>query len=194
MKLKIILGYLFFLCQFSYGCICPELDYLDLEQCSRYDFIAYGLVVEKEACPKGMVTFVPSEVFKGKFLSELPIEINCEVDCLLDINKGEYWLIYGKYTNAQEVKINFCGHSRKQLPDTIIDYQSELSGRVFQKELQFLQSTFELQTADSKHELKQRKYEKVDPALVPWLFGIGGVVMVIGYLTFFRTKKKNTPT
>lgn len=182
------------MCQYSYCCTCPELDFLNLEQCSRYDFIAYGLVVGKEECPEGKVYFEPSEVFKGRWRSELPVEVNCEIDCLLDINEGEYWLVYGKYTNSLEVKINFCGHSRKQLPDTIVDYQAEVSGRTFRKELLFLQSTFELQTAKSKRELTGRKYEKIDPELVPWLFGIGGAVMIFGYFTFFRTKKRNTPT
>jgi len=173
------------------ACICEELSFLTLQECGKYDWIAYGVVGEVETCPEGIVSFDPLKIYKGKYSKRVEVELNCDIDCVPDVNTGETWLFYAEKDNAQNLRVGFCGHSRKQLPDSIQDFQSEFNGRTFKGELQFLEENFEVARKVRGINLEQRKYEKVDPKLVPYLIGIGLLFMLIGYFVFNKIVEKN---
>ena len=105
----------------------------------------------------------------------------------LAVTKGEYWILYGEMNNSLEVKLSFCGHSRKQLPKEQRDYETEIRGTSFEEDLAFLKANFDTKQKD-KNELKARKYEKVDPYLVPILLGAGLLFMVVGFFIMKRLK------
>lgn len=168
----------------SEACVCSELGYLTLQECGKYDWIGYGIVNDIEECPDGIVDFHPLKIFKGKYSKQEDVFLNCDIDCVPDVNKGESWLIYAKKDNAQNLHVSFCGHSRKQLPDSIQDFQGDVNGRSFRGELKFLSENFEVAQKVNGINLEQRKYEKVDPAKIPYLLGAGLMFMVIGYFVF----------
>jgi len=93
-------------------------------------------------------------------------------------------LVYAEKDNAQNLRVSFCGHSRKQLPDSVQDFQGDVNGRTFKGELDFLDQNFEVATKFNGINLEQRKYEKVNPKLVPYLIGIGLLFMIVGYFVF----------
>ena len=92
--------------------------------------------------------------------------------------------------NAQEIQVNQCSFTRNQLPDTVQDYSEVVRGTKFEDDLVFLKNNFESKV-DDKNELKAKKYEKVDPELVPVFLGISLVFMLIGFLVIKRVGKKN---
>jgi len=166
------------------ACICEELGFLTLQECGKYDWIAYGVINDVEVCPEGLVDFHPLKIYKGKYSKQVDVELNCDIDCVPDVNKGETWLIYAEKDNAQNLRVSFCGHSRKQLPDSVQDFQGDVNGRTFKGELDFLDQNFEVATKFNGINLEQRKYEKVNPKLVPYLIGIGLLFMIVGYFVF----------
>ena len=184
------LGKLFFLLFFSNNlnaAVCDDLPKLSLEQCGHYDFIAYGKIESDLNCDNEQVSFYPLSVFKG-YIEGKKIDLftSCS-DNGLPLSKGEYWVLYGFYNNAQQIKLSICGHSRKQISNEEVDYQRDLRGTSFDEDLTFLKDNFSVKVY-GKRELLPKKYEKVSPKLVPILLGVGLVFMVVGY---FVIKKLN---
>lgn len=172
------------------ACICPELSAITKQKCGSYEWIAYGKVGSVKGCPEGSFEFHPLNIFKGAYADVVPVALDCEYECVPDIVEGDTWILYGKLNNAQEVYLNFCGHSHKRLPDSVQDYHAELAGMSFKAELAFLQDNFNTVEETNRKEIGELKYEKVDPALVPWLLGGGLVFMVVGYFVFNAVMKR----
>ena len=182
-----LINCLLFLSPFlSFASSCAELERLDLQQCGHYDFIAYGRVDGDLDCAEQSFLFTPIEVFKGTTDEEAELFTSCNNQGLA-VTKGEYWILYGEMNNSLEVKLSFCGHSRKQLPKEQRDYETEIRGTSFEEDLAFLKANFDTKQKD-KNELKARKYEKVDPYLVPILLGAGLLFMVVGFFIMKRLK------
>ena len=167
---------------FSYS--CPDLPKLSLEKCGHYDFVAYGRVDSEVDCEDQKFLFTPINVFKGESSKSIDLFTKCQGEGL-SVSKGEYWILFGKMNNSLEVQLSFCGHSRKQLPVGEKDYETEARGTSFSEDLAFLKNSF-IEKKENQNELKARKYEKVDPILVPILLGVGLVFMVVGYFFIKR--------
>lgn len=171
----------------SFAAVCGELPELNIEQCGHYDFIAYGRVDGDLDCESGKVKFTPVDIFKGEFVEFIDVFSECSGKGL-PLSKSEYWILFGKRNNAQDIQLHICGHSRKQIPSTQTDYQTDVRGTTFQEDLAFLRANFKSKNANEK-DLQPRKYQKVDPVLVPILLGVGLVFMVVGFLVMKRMKK-----
>lgn len=164
---------------------------LSVETCGFYDFIAYGRVDSEIDCSNsGALLFSPVELFKGDASGDLILYTDCK-DCGVSFSKGEYWIVFGNKNNAQEIQVNQCSFTRNQLPDTVQDYSEVVRGTKFEDDLVFLKNNFESKV-DDKNELKAKKYEKVDPELVPVFLGISLVFMLIGFLVIKRIGKRNS--
>ena len=172
---------------YSKAAVCDDLPKLSLEQCGHYEFIAYGKIESDLNCDNEQVSFYPISVFKGYFESKIIDLFTSCSDNGLPLSKGEYWILYGFYNNAQQIKLSICGHSRKQISKEEVDYQYDLRGTSFQEDLTFLKENFSLKVFGKK-ELLPKKYEKVEPELVPFLLGIGLLFMVVGYLVIKKLK------
>ena len=69
-----------------------------------------------------------------------------------------------------------------------VDYQYDLRGTSFDEDLTFLKDNFSVKVY-GKRELLPKKYEKVNPKLVPILLGVGLVFMVVGYFVIKKLKR-----
>jgi hypothetical protein len=171
----------------SIASVCDILPKLSLEQCGHYNFIAYGKIESDLDCENQLVSFYSISVFKGSLKDKI---VDLYTPCSgngLPVTKGEYWLLYGFYNNAQELKLSICGHSRKQIAKEIVDYQTEVRGSSFNEDLNFLKQHFSLKVAGKK-ELTSKKYEKFNPKLVHVFLGVGLLFMVVGYFVIKRLK------
>lgn len=176
--------------QLSWACVCKEQGKLSLQECGKYDWIAYGIVDEVSSCPEGVITFSPLAIYKGEYSKQVQLKMDCDVDCQHDAHPGDVWVFYAEKDNGQELNVGFCSHSRKKMPEGAPDFQTGINGMTFEKELLFLKDNFKVQTKSSKRELKARKYEKVNPRNIPLLLGAGLVFMVVGYFVFNKIVKK----
>ena len=171
----------------SIASVCDVLPKLSLEQCGHYNFIAYGKIESNLDCENQRVSFYSISVFKGSLKDKI---VDLYTPCSgngLPVTKGEYWLLYGFYNNAQELKLSICGHSRKQISKEEIDYQTEVRGSSFIDDLNFLKKNFSLKVVGKK-ELAPKKYEKFNPKLVPVFLGIGLLFMVVGHFVMKKLK------
>lgn len=173
-------------------CECDEFVPLNKQECSKYEVIFSGKVLEYTPCSEenAQVTFELQELYKGDYPSPLPVLLTCEsAECIPDFIKGDEWLIFAHKNNAQEVLFDVCSRSRKLLPDSVTDYMSEMTGLSFFQEKAFLQQNFE-PTTGSTQDLKPKKYEKVNPKLIPIFLGISLLFMVIGLWVMKYLKRK----
>tara|TARA_B100001173_G_scaffold14910_1_gene12322 strand:+ start:271 stop:858 length:588 start_codon:yes stop_codon:yes gene_type:complete len=172
---------------YSKASVCGVLPKLSLEQCGHYNLIAFGKIESDLDCENERVSFNAISVFKGSLKDKI---VDLYTSCSgsgLPFTQGEYWLVYGVYNNAQELKLSICGHSRKQISKGEIDYQTEVRGSSFFEDLSFLKQHFSLKIPGKK-ELSAKKYEKFDPKLVPVFLGIGLLFMVLGYFVMKKLK------
>lgn len=171
----------------SIASVCDPLPKLSLEECGHYDFIAFGKIESDLDCDNENLSFYPISLFKG-YIKDKVVDLYTPCsDNGLPVSKGEYWILFGFYNNAQEIKLSICGHSRKQISKEEVDYQTDLRGTSFSDDLDFLKQNFTLKV-NQKKELLAKKYQKLDPELVPVLLGIGLLFMIVGY--FFIKKLK----
>ena len=180
------LAILLFLSLSSKAVVCSELNKLSLQECSQYDFIAYGRIDAALNCEEGSAQFTPVSVYKGKMEESIELFTSCE-DGGIPLAKGEYWILFGDLNNAQEIQLNICSHSRRKALPGEMDYSSDVRGTTFEDDLAFLEKNFTQKIA-GQNELLPKKYEKIDPVMVPVLLGIGLIFMIVGY--FFIRKKK----
>ena len=168
------------------GKVCPELPALDLEQCGHYDFISFGRIDGELDCELGKVIFTPITVFKGEGNQSISLYTSC-TDGGIPFSKGEYWVVFGKKNNAQEIQVYFCEHSRQQLPDSIKDYTTEARKTSFQDDLSFLKRNFSKKVTIAQ-ELVPKRYEKISPQKTILLLSIGLVFMLVGFVIIRRWK------
>lgn len=171
--------------------VCNEVPFLTLEACGQYDYIAFGRVTSDINCEAHKVKFTPLNTFKGaQEDEEVDLYTSCEDDGVL-FHKGDLWLVYGSLNNAQEIQVHVCGHSRKQFKNEANDFYVLERGSTFKKDFTFLKENFSEKEAN-RNELKPRKYEKVDPVMVPVLLGVGLLFMIVGIFVFKRLGKSKT--
>jgi hypothetical protein len=172
------------------ACGCPELHPLTLADCGRYEVIFEGTVVSVDSCKdeKSLAYFSIETLFKGDYITMVPVYFECGTSCEMDFQKGDKWIIYGEKNNAQEVVTNFCSRSRKQPAEGQTDNYLFNSVHTYKEELKLLNEFFE---AGEKHNegIEPRKYEKVNPPLIPILLLASIIFMAVG-MYFFRKKKK----
>lgn len=186
--------FLLFLNQ-GYSCICvEELKGLDAQVCSRYEWIFEGKVTEIDCDKESQIKVEIIRSFKGDQNTFELINVDCLTSCSANFQQGEVWLFTLNRNNALEAYFEYCEHSRKKVVDNQdVDYQVEARGTSYTQDLQFLADHFGDGNSKSDAdviELKERKYEKVDPKLIPWFLGISLVVMLLGYLIFNLVSKK----
>lgn len=172
------------------ACGCPELHPLTLADCGRYEVIFEGTIDSVYACSdeKALTYFSVETLFKGDFLTIVPVYFECGTSCEMDFQKGDRWIIYGEKNNAQEVVVNFCSRSRKQPAEGETDHYAFASAHTYNEELSLLNEFFEI---GEKHNegIQPRKYEKVNPSLIPIFLLVSIIFMAVG-LYLFRRKKK----
>lgn len=170
------------------GVICEQLPKLAPQSFSHYDYIAFGKVVSSVTCSEdeGTVEFQPLSTFKGESLQNIALKTSCS-DGGVNFQKGDIWLVFGKKNNAQDIQVHICGHSRKQFKNVKDDYYVLERGSTFKSDFAVVKNYFS-QKGQQGTNLKPRKYEKVDPIMVPILLSIGLLFMVVGILIFRRKK------
>jgi len=174
------------------ACVCDEKYSLTLQVCSSYDVIFSGKVQESSPCEAGesLVTFEVSELYKGQVDPECNVRYICGAeDCSLDFQNDSEWLVFVNKNNAQECVFDLCSYSRVLLPDSFAVYDNEVRGTTFFQDKDFLVSNFDVNKRFS-NELKARKYEKVEPKLVPVFLGVSLLFMLVGMFVFKKVSDK----
>jgi len=174
------------------ACVCDEKRSLTLQVCSSYDVIFSGKVQKSSPCETGesVVTFEVLELYKGDVDPECNVRYVCGTeDCSVDFQNDYEWLVFVNKNNAQECVFDLCSYSRALLPDSFSVYDNQVRGTTFFQDKDFLVSNFDVDKMFS-NELKARKYEKVEPKLIPVFLGVSLLFMLVGMFVFKKVSDK----
>jgi len=140
--LKISLS-LFFIFLFGFSinaCQCP-LSILSLEECNKYEIIFKGKILRVENCDHkfGEAIFDVEELYKGIATQEFKVLFDCAEECVQKFNVGDEWIIYSRYKQVDNAKMDWCSRSRKFFKVDKEDFYTVTYGNDYYDEVKFLQ-------------------------------------------------------
>jgi hypothetical protein len=143
----------------SVACQCPATT-LSLDECNKYEVIFRGRVDSVRLCDNnfGEAFFIVSELYKGNATKRFKILFECGTPCALSFNPGEEWIIYSRYKQINNVKMDWCSRSRKFFKVAKEDFYLVNYGNTYDEEVAFLQKNLGLHRllADNKNVSENR--------------------------------------
>lgn len=127
------------------SCQCP-LTTLGLDECNKYEIIFKGKIVSVTTCDNnfGTAVFEIEELYKGNATKQFKVLFECGVECAMDFNEGEEWIIYSRYKQVDKALMNWCSRSRKFFKNAKEDFYTSTYGNDYYDELKFLRQTLGL--------------------------------------------------
>lgn len=138
--LKIALLAIFSFSYASYSaCQCP-LTQLGKAECDKYEIIFKGKVVSVKECNHnfGEALFELEELYKGDATKQFKVLFECGVECAQKFNPGDEWIIYSKYKQIDNAKMDWCSRSRKFFKVDKEDFYTFTYGNDYYDEAKFL--------------------------------------------------------
>lgn len=137
---KILLFLFSLLFQHAQACQCP-LTQLSLDECNKYEIIFKGKVVSVVDCDLkfGEALFEIDELYKGNAGKQFKVLFECHVECAQKFTVGDEWIIYSRYKQIDNAKMDWCSRSRKFFKIDKEDFYTYTYGNDYYDEVKFLQ-------------------------------------------------------
>jgi len=121
------------------ACQCP-LTKLSMDECAKYEIIFKGRILRVVDCDHkfGEAIFEVEELYKGNATKEFKVLFECGVECAQKFNPGEEWIIYSRYKQIDNAKMDWCSRSRKFFKVDKEDFYTVTYGNDYYDELKFL--------------------------------------------------------
>ena len=145
--MRLYFSYLLFFTLFFFGnffnanaCQCP-LTALSMEECNKYEIIFKGKILSVAPCDNkfGVAVFEVQELYKGIVTNQFKVLFECGVECAMEFNEGEEWIIYSNYKQVDRAKMDWCSRSRKFFKNLKEDFYTVTYGNDYFEEVIFLQ-------------------------------------------------------
>ncbi len=141
------------------ACQCP-LTSLSLAECHKYEVIFKGKIVSVKNCNNnfGEAAFEVEELYKGNATKKFNVLFECGVECAMQFNVGEEWIIYSVYKQIGNVKMDWCSRSRKYFKIEKQDFYTDTYGNDYNDEVKFLREKLGLHrlTMETKNAAENR--------------------------------------
>jgi hypothetical protein len=123
----------------SKACQCP-LTTLGMAECDKYEIIFKGKILSVISCDHkfGEAMFEIEELYKGTVAKKFKVLFECKVECAMQFNVGEEWIIYSKYKQVDNAMMNWCSRSRKYFKNEKEDFYTVNYGNDYYDEVKFL--------------------------------------------------------
>lgn len=150
--------------QSSKACQCP-LTQLSLEECNKYEIIFKGKILRVVDCDHkfGEAVFEIQELYKGNATQEFKVLFECNVECAQKFNPGEEWIIYSRYKQIDNAKIDWCSRSRKFFRIPGEDFYTVTYGNDYDDEVGFLRKNLGIHRVISDHK-NQAENRNIHPS------------------------------
>lgn len=111
-----------------------------MEECNKYEIIFRGKIVSVKDCGDkfGEAIFEIEELYKGNATKEFKVLFECDVECAQKFNPGEEWIIYSRYKQIDNAKMDWCSRSRKYFKVDKEDFYAVTYGNDYYDEVKFL--------------------------------------------------------
>jgi len=122
------------------ACQCP-LTRLSMEECNKYEIIFKGRIDSVKNCGDkfGEAFFEIEELYKGNATKHFKVLFECNVECAQNFNPGDEWVIYSRYKQIDNAKMDWCSRSRKYFKIDKEDFYTVTYGNDYYDEVKFLQ-------------------------------------------------------
>lgn len=196
LNFKILLFFILFNCFYlpSNACQCP-LTNLSIEECNRYEIIFKGKIISVKNCEGkyGEAIFEVEELYKGNATKQFKVLFECGVECAMQFNAGEEWIIYSRYKQIDNALMDWCSRSRKYFKNEKEDFYSVNYGNDYFSELKFLREKLGLHRllADSKNTSEGRNIKPSSNQMIITLFVSIAVLLLFYQLFNIWYKKQN---
>lgn len=122
------------------ACQCP-LTQLSVDECAKYEIIFKGKIVSVVDCDLkfGEALFEIEELYKGNAGKQFKVLFECNVDCAQKFAVGDEWIIYSRYKQIDNAKMDWCSRSRKFFKIDKEDFYTYTYGNDYYDEVKFLQ-------------------------------------------------------
>lgn len=193
----ILISFFIFISSTCIACECRPISPISKELSSDYDVIFYGSVDSVSICDndkeRAIAYFTIKDLYKGNAVKYVKINFDCSSECLMSFANDEEWIIYAKYTKFDYLNVSICDHNRKKFNEGEQDLYLIDSKRTFIEELQFLKTTFGIQTFIEKNEISAKHEELGRTNEQPSAWGkitLLLVSLIAMGIVFFLTRKK----
>ncbi len=173
------------------ACQCP-ITRLGLEECNKYEIIFKGKIATVKDCGGkfGEAVFEVEELYKGNATKKFKVLFECDVECAQKFNPGEEWIIYSRYKQIDNAKMDWCSRSRKFFKIENQDFYAITYGNDYYDEVKFLREKLGVHRllADSpKPEANRNKIPDQTQFVIILLCSLAGLILFY-YLfnRFFR--------
>lgn len=168
------------------ACDCAPLQKLSKEQSDKYNLIFTGRVDSVSACigDKSTVYFTIHQLFKGESTRNITVNIDCVSSCRVRMQAGENWLIYAAYEKYGDLRVGFCGRSRKYAANINEDESLARTGMSYDEELKFIVNNYGVQQLESKEkeviQPLERELVKPQGMQIVWLLAgsLAGMLII----------------
>jgi hypothetical protein len=156
MKQFILILFISLLVKNSYACQCP-LTQLNVTELNKYDIIFKGKInALKINGANSEAIFTIEELYKGMVAQNFKVIFNNDDVCKLELRNGDDWIIYTKYHQIDNAKLDFCSRSRVYIKNIKEDFFAVNTGVSYDEELKYLQKNLGL------HKLLKNNPNKVE--------------------------------
>ena len=129
----------------SIACDCP-LSALSLDECNKYEIIFKGKItsVLNSNSKLGEAIFEVEELYKGNATKTFKILFDSQENCSQPFVMGQEWIIYSRYKQIDNAKIDWCSRSRKHFNNEQDDFYTITYGNDYDDEVSFLRKNLGL--------------------------------------------------
>jgi hypothetical protein len=129
----------FFSVASALGCQCPPSS-LSIEECNKYEIIFKGKILSVKTCGDkfGEAVFEIEDLYKGNASKNFTVLFECNTECYQQFLAGEEWIIYSRYKQVNNAKMDWCSRSRKFFNNLGEDFYMVNYGNDYDDEVKFL--------------------------------------------------------
>ena len=127
------------------ACDCP-FSKLSLDECNKYEIIFRGRVkaLTESNSKLSEAIFEISELYKGNAGQKFKVLYDPTETCSQTIVVGQEWIIYSRYKQIDNAKLDWCSRSRRAFNIAKEDFYTLTNGNDYDDELKFLRQNLRL--------------------------------------------------
>jgi len=171
--------------QLANACECPPTE-LSKHECEKYEIIFRGKVVSSLDCDNkfGEAIFEVQELYKGNATLNFKVLFDCKDICAKKFNPGEEWIIYSRYKQIDNAKMDWCSRSRKYFRNNNEDFYKVNYGNDYDDEITFLRENLGVHRVLETKQTVQNRNIRPDSTQMLIVLLISIVAIVLFYFLF----------
>jgi hypothetical protein len=169
------------------ACECPPTE-LSRKECDKYEVIFKGKILSVVDCDHkfGEVVFEVEELYKGNTAGKFKILFECKVPCAQKFSPGEEWIIYTRYKQIDNGKMEWCSRSRKFFRNANEDFYFMNYGNDYDDEVKFLRTNLGVHRVLDTQETVQNRNIRPNTTQTLAILLISIAVILAFYFLFNR--------